>query len=109
MKKVLEKDIQSEILLYLKGDKTHLGRGGVWVNMHGGSPCMNAGLPDIIGCYNGRFVAFEVKRPGGRLTKLQELWLRRIRTAGGVAEVVYSREQVIYILNRLDRGEADLC
>ncbi len=105
MKKILEKDIQSEILLYLKGNKTHFGRGGVWVNVHGGSPYMNAGLPDIIGCYKGRFVAFEVKRPGGRLTALQSRWLQKIRDVGGIAEVVYSREQVIFILNEIDRGE----
>lgn len=104
-KKILEKDIQNEILLYLKGDKTHIGRGGFWVNVHGGSTFMLAGLPDIIGCYNGRFVAFEVKRTGGKLTALQAAFLDKIRTAGGIAQVVYSRENVIFTLNKLDRGE----
>lgn len=106
-KKILEKDIQNEILLYLKGDKTHIGRGGFWVNVHGGSTFMNAGLPDIIGCYNGRFIAFEVKRPGGKLTTLQAVFLDKIRAAGGVAEVVYSRENVIFTLNKIDQGIYD--
>lgn len=104
-KKVLEKDIQRDILLYLMGDKTHIGRGGFWVNIHGGSTFTRAGLPDIIGVYNGRFVAFEVKRPGGRLTELQNACLKKLRAAGAVAEVVYSRDQVIHALNSVDRGE----
>lgn len=47
-----------------------------------------AGIPDIIGCYNGLFVAFECKANGNKPTALQERELNAIRTAKGLAFVV---------------------
>jgi len=58
-----------------------------------------AGIPDIICCYQGRFYAFEVKGPRGKLTKLQEKTLKDIREAGGQAYVVRSLDEVKQILN----------
>lgn len=63
-----------------------------------------AGLPDIICCYKGRFVGIEVKKPRGKLTKLQEITLRYIERAGGVAAKVSSMEEVIELLNALQGG-----
>jgi len=56
---------------------------------HGGQ-FGTAGLPDIIACVGGQFVAFEVKAEKGKTTVLQEVTLRRIRAAGGTADVVRS-------------------
>lgn len=53
-----------------------------------------SGIPDIIGCMNGRFFAIELKVPGGRLDRLQAYEIQRIGKAGGVANVCYSIEQV---------------
>jgi Holliday junction resolvase len=53
-----------------------------------------SGLPDIVCCYKGRFIAFEVKTDKGKTTILQEVMLRKIRAAGGIAEVVRSAEEV---------------
>jgi Holliday junction resolvase len=50
--------------------------------MHGGM-YGTAGVPDIIVCYNGKFVAFEVKTETGKLTMLQESTLRKINAAKG--------------------------
>ena len=36
-----------------------------------------AGIPDVIACINGRFVAFEVKTETGKLTKLQEITIQK--------------------------------
>jgi hypothetical protein len=44
-----------------------------------------AGVPDIIACFNGRFVAIEVKRPGKKPTPLQIRRLLEIERAGGFA------------------------
>jgi len=63
-----------------------------------------AGLPDIICCYKGRFVGIEVKKPGGKLTKLQEITLRDIERAGGMAAKVSSLKEVIELLNALRGG-----
>jgi Holliday junction resolvase len=59
-----------------------------------------AGIPDIIACVNGRFVAFEVKTASGKATKLQEATIRKILNAGGVAAVVRSVDEVKVILEK---------
>jgi len=61
-----------------------------------------AGLPDIICCINGRFVAFEVKTPSGKLTKLQEITIQKIKDAKGKAYKVTSVEDVKSILDSLE-------
>ena len=61
-----------------------------------------SGIPDIICCYRGRFVAFEVKTETGRATELQKAVLRRIGAAGGTAIIVRSVQDVRDTLARLD-------
>ena len=91
-----EKDIVNAILRYLKAVpacfawKTHGGMYGT------------AGIPDIIACIGGRFVAFEVKTPSGKLTKLQEITIQRIKEAKGYAYKVTSVGEVREILERLE-------
>jgi hypothetical protein len=53
----------------------------------------SGGIPDILICYSGRFMAVELKAPSGKTTKLQEQSLNQVERAGGVAWVVYSWEQ----------------
>lgn len=47
-----------------------------------------AGIPDIICCFGGRFIAIECKAGKGTTTALQDRELAAIRTAGGMAMVV---------------------
>jgi Holliday junction resolvase len=47
-----------------------------------------AGIPDIVGCYAGRFVAFECKAGKGKTTALQEREMSHIRAAKGLAFVI---------------------
>jgi len=51
-----------------------------------------AGMPDIIICLNGRFVALEVKTSTGKLTKIQESTLNRMevisRSAAETSQIV---------------------
>ena len=61
-----------------------------------------AGIPDIIACIGGRFVAFEVKTPTGKLTKLQEITIQKIRNAKGQAFKVTSAAEVADILRELE-------
>jgi hypothetical protein len=96
-----EKTIVNNILKYLKS----LPACFCW-KQHGGA-YGSSGLPDIICCVSGRFVAFEVKRPAGdghaagKLTKLQEIAIARIRTAGGIAAKVTSLEEVKELLQNM--------
>lgn len=64
---------------------------GYWIVTHQAGT-QEKGLPDIIGCYAGKFFGLEVKMPGRRhtLTERQEYVLEKIRKAGGVAVVVSS-------------------
>jgi len=93
---VLEKDIVKKIMKYLKtvpecfAWKTHGGAYG------------KSGIPDIIACVSGRFYAFEVKQPGGKLTKLQEATIRSIIGAKGEAHTVTDLREVQSILSSME-------
>lgn len=88
----LESAITKDICNYLKT----LDKCFFWKE-HGGM-YGTAGIPDIIICYKGRFVALEVKRPKGKLTKLQEKTIKDIRAAGGKAYVVTCVDEVMKIM-----------
>ena len=47
-----------------------------------------SGVPDIVGCYLGKFFAIECKAGKNTPTKLQELEMDKVRGAGGTAWVV---------------------
>lgn len=64
-----------------------------------------AGIPDIICCINGRFVALEVKNEKGRTTKLQDVTIKRIQDAGGYAAVVRSLDEVKTIVAAVKEAE----
>ncbi|MEE3486232.1 MAG: VRR-NUC domain-containing protein [Bacteroidales bacterium] len=93
---MLEKDIVKAILKYLKTVPNCFS----WKE-HGGM-YGTAGIPDIICCYCGRFVAFEVKTETGKLTKLQEATIRKIKEAKGQAFKVTSVEEVKQILEHME-------
>lgn len=90
--KMKEKTITNQILKYLKNlpecfaFKEHGGLYGT------------SGIPDIIVCYKGKFLAFEVKTEKGKLSKLQEMTIAKIQKANGMAFKVTSLEEVKEIL-----------
>ena len=61
-----------------------------------------AGIPDIIACIGGRFVAFEVNTPTGQMTKLQEITIQKIKDAKGQAFKVTSAAEVAAILKMME-------
>jgi Holliday junction resolvase len=48
----------------------------------------SSGVPDIVCCYNGVFVAIECKANGNKPTPLQEAQMQKIRQAGGYTIVI---------------------
>lgn len=77
--------------------------GGVWYKMSG-SPYMERGIPDIIGCSpNGRFVGIELKTKVGKTSKLQDIQLNLIRNSNGIALVFYADEFTEEIKDKLTR------
>jgi Holliday junction resolvase len=93
-----ESSIQAAILRYLNGLPE-----SKFYNMHG-SGWQGAGRPDLIGCYRGRFVAIEVKRPGEAPTKLQEHELQLWGMTGAVTMVATSLAEVKEMIGRLDKA-----
>lgn len=61
------------------------------------------GIPDIVGCYHGRFVAVEVKRPGNKPTLIQRCVMRKIWEAGGIVGVVYDVPQALSLIKSIKR------
>lgn len=48
----------------------------------------SSGVPDILACYQGRFIGIECKAKGNQPTALQIHNLAQIKRAGGIALVV---------------------
>ena len=94
-----EKHITNRIMKFLKD------RGCYAVKQHGGR-FGRAGVPDIICCYCGAFVAFEVKssRPGATTSPAQNANIREIQAAGGYVNVVRSVDEVQRIFDSFDAG-----
>ena len=93
---MLEKNITNQIMRYLKTVPYCF----CW-KQHGGQ-YGTAGIPDIICCLNGCFIAFEVKTETGKLTKLQESTIQKIKEAKGEAFKVTSLTEVKEILQNLN-------
>jgi Holliday junction resolvase len=61
---------------------------GIYYFMPAANGFGRAGIPDIICCFGGRFIAIECKAGKGVTTALQDRELAAIRTAGGMTMVV---------------------
>jgi len=62
-----------------------------------------AGVPDVIGCFKGVFLAFEIKA-GSRLTELQKYNIKQISLAGGIATVITELNQVALIIDTIAKN-----
>ena len=66
-----------------------------------------SGVPDIIACINGKFLAIETKAGKGTTTALQDRELDLIRKSGGVAMVINEDnldELMLYIASFDEEG-----
>lgn len=60
----------------------------------------SSGVPDIVGCHHGVFFGIECKAGKNKPTKLQELNLKRIKEAGGIALVI-NEENINHVTTAL--------
>lgn len=92
-----EATLVRRILTKLKSEYPH----GIWYKIHTG-PFQERGVPDIVGCLRGRFIAFEVKTPQAKrgVTNYQQIQLDRINSAEGRATVVRSVKEVMAFLSK---------
>lgn len=87
-----EKIIENKIKGYLKS------KGAYFVKYHG-NQFSQAGVPDILACYKGRFMGIEVKNEIGKTTPLQDLNLKMINEAGGIGIVARCVEDVKKVID----------
>ena len=66
-----------------------------------------SGIPDILVCLNGKFVAIEVKQETGTPSDLQEYHLRDIIKKGGIGILAYPSgfTQLKFILNLIKQNK----
>lgn len=70
--------------------------GGWWVKIHGGV-FQVSGIPDILGCWKGRFVAIELKVGNREPTELQKNTINLLIDCGAYAGVANCIERVLEI------------
>ena len=90
-----EKNLENKIKRWLKD------HGCYYIKYWAGAIYTKSGVPDIIACVNGYFVAIEVKSNRGKVSKLQEYTLRTIRRSKGYSVVVFPKNW-IYIQKQLE-------
>ena len=99
--RILERDLQPEIIEYLE-------KMGAYVLKTHVSSFQKQGEPDITCCYLGRYIAFELKRDEKeKAKKLQEYKMKCIRRAGGIAmrvDNIKQVEEVLYEISRIQQG-----
>lgn len=67
-----------------------------------GNPMMMTGLPDIMCCYHGLYVAFETKTPLGELSVKQEYVHRKMREADAFVFVPRDVQDASEALDEVD-------
>lgn len=80
-----EKDYENKIKKFIESV------GGWWVKFHGNAFTRD-GVPDLLCCINGKFLAIEVKRDDGEPSKIQLHEIEEIKKAGGFAGVYYPKD-----------------
>ena len=93
-----EKIFENEIKKYL------LSLPNTWFYKNWSGPYSKSGIPDIIACVDGHFVAIEVKGPSGHASELQKRNVRLIQESKGYACVVYPKD-----FEKLKKELMELC
>lgn len=90
---MLEKQIQNKIIKYLS-DKCYVIK-TISTN--------KSGVPDIICCYQGKFIAFEVKteKTKNNVSDLQKYNIEQIQNNKGLAFVISSLDEVKNIIENI--------
>jgi hypothetical protein len=109
--KLVESVIQSQVIKYLKGKGWFVQKFKP-INLVGGKGDMrlaatDRGVPDILCCWNGKFISFEVKAPrvNAQVSSFQQRAIARIRECGGFAYVIHSIAQIEQIIKDTNNFE----
>lgn len=72
--------------------KRFLTENGAYFVKYFGCGFTQAGVPDLLCCLNGRFIAIEVKAENGKPSPLQIHNIKKIRESGGIAVIAYPKD-----------------
>ena len=86
MNKMTEKQFENKIKAYLNALPN------TWFFKVWGGGFQSSGIPDIIACVNGHFVAIEVKAENGKPSPLQLHHIRQINDVKGIGLIVKPSE-----------------
>ena len=90
-----EKSVENRIKNYLKSK-------GAYYVKYFGNKFSQVGVPDLLVCYRGMFVAIEVKNDKGKTSPLQDINLQQIKDAGGYSIVARSVKDVEVLIGHID-------
>ena len=68
--------------------KKYLTEQGIWYVKYFANGFTKSGIPDILACCNGYFLAIEVKAENGKPSELQLYHIEKIKQSGGHAVIV---------------------
>lgn len=77
-----EKNFENRLKKFLEDE-------GCWFVKFFANAYTKSGIPDLLVCCNGYFVAVEVKAPNGKPSELQKRNIRKINESNGIGVVLY--------------------
>ena len=95
-----ESEFQEQVIKLIES------KGGYVIKIHVSS-YQSQGEPDLICCYLGRFIAFELKVKHNQASALQKYKIKAITKAGGVAKsarTLQEIEETLYEIFRVQQG-----
>lgn len=81
-----EKNFENRVKQFLKE------QGCFYVKYWGGGKFTQDGVPDLLICCSGYFIAVELKATNGRPSELQIVKLKQITDAGGIGFLLYPQQ-----------------
>lgn len=72
--------------------KKFLEEQGCWYVKYFANAYTKSGIPDLLVCCNGYFVAVELKAPNGKPSALQQWNIQKIKESGGIGIILYPKD-----------------
>lgn len=93
-----EKRFQTKLIKFLEAM-------GAFVTKYNANGLSKTGVPDILYCYKGHYVALEVKKEKGKRSDIQQWNINEIRKAGGQAFIIAPQDFTTEMRNYLIEEE----
>jgi len=101
-----EKNFENRLKKFLEDE-------GCWFVKFFANAYTKSGIPDLLVCCNGSFVAVEVKAPNGKPSELQKMNIKNIIEQGGWGVILYPDQfddfkKIIHCLKKRNEFSAEL-